>query len=578
MKNKLLILSLTVSAFTMVVLQACKDSFLEPAPQGIYTESQLTNKQGLNGALINAYATLDGNEGTWYAGASNWVWGSVRGGDAYKGSEFNDQVDVNPVMRFEVQAGNPIVLNKWNGIWDGVGQANQVLKLLPKVEDMSDVEKKQAEAEARFLRGHHHFEGKKNFNNIPYIDETVTDFKVPNKEGGNFVNIWPQIEADFQFAFDNLDEVKPHVGRANKWAAAAYLAKAYMFQNKFTEAKALFDQIIANGRTSKGEKYQLAINYHENFRVSTENNRETIFSIQSSYGDGSNLNGNYDQTLAFPHSPTTPGAGCCGFFQPSQSLVNSYKTDAAGLPLIDTYNNSDVTSDETLLSSNPFTPYAGNLDPRLDWSVGRRGIPFLDWGIHPGRDWIRKIDYGGPYSPKKNVFYKADLGATAGSVGWGWNNTALNYTIMRFADVLLMAAEAEVEVGSLAKATEYVNLIRARAAASPVKRADGANAANYVISQYPTFTSKEAARKAVRFERKLELAMEGHRFYDLVRWGIAAETISGEYLSKETVRRASALGGATFKKGTHEYLPIPEFAISQSIKEGVATLEQNPGY
>ncbi|MCU7547914.1 RagB/SusD family nutrient uptake outer membrane protein [Chitinophagaceae bacterium LB-8] len=579
MKNILIkYLFVTLVAVT-IVLYACKDDFLEPAPQGVYTEAQLTNKQGLNGALINAYATLDGNEATWYAGASNWLWGSVLGGDAYEGTEPTDQVDLNPIMRFEVQFSNPYVLNKWNGIWDGVGQANQVLRLLPKVKDMSDVEKKQVEAEARFLRGHHHFEGKKVFGNIPFIDETVTDFKVPNTDGsGNYVNIWPQIEADFKFAFDNLDEVKPHVGRANKWAAAAFLAKAYMFQNKFAEAKPLFDQIIANGKTSRGVRYQLAINYHENFRVATENNRETIFSIQASYGDGSNTNGSYDLTLAFPHSPSTPGAGCCGFFQPSQSLVNAYQTNSAGLPLLDTYNNSNVTSDENLLSSEPFTPYAGNLDPRLDWSVGRRGIPYLDWGIHPGRSWIRKVDWGGPYSPKKNVFYKADLGTLAGAVGWGWNNDALNYTIMRYADVLLMAAEAEVEVGSLAKATEYVNMIRARAAASPVKKDDGTNAANYVIGPYPTFTNKDEARKAVRFERKLELAMEGHRLFDLNRWGIAAETINGEYLSKESSRRASALGGVVFQKGKHEYLPIPEFAITQSMKDGKATLKQNPGY
>ena len=271
---------------------------------------------------------------------------------------------------------------------------------------MTEAEKKQAMAEARFLRGHHHFEGKKVFNNVPYIDETVTDFKVPNTTGSTYVNIWPQIEADLKFAYDNLDEIRPNKGRANKWAAAAYLAKAYMFQKKFAEAKALYDVIIVNGKNSQGVKYNLTPNFSDNFRVAAENNQETVFAIQFSYGDGANTNGNYDNSLNYPHSPTTPGAGCCGFFQPSQNLVNSYRTDAAGLPMPATYNDVNVTSDEAVLSTEPFTPYAGNLDPRLDWTVGRRGIPYLDWGVHPGRSWIRKADYGGPFSLKNTFFIR----------------------------------------------------------------------------------------------------------------------------------------------------------------------------
>lgn len=570
----------TIVMVAMIIFVACGRSFLDQLPQGVYDEASLTNRKGIEGMLINAYATLDGQEATWYAGASNWLWGSVRAGDAYKGSEPNDQVDGNPVMRFEVQPSNPYVLNKWNGTFDGIGQANLVLKLLPRVTELTDAERLQIEAEARFLRAHHHFEGKKNFNNIPYIDETVTDFKIPNTTNGTeYVNIWPQIEADLQFAYDNLDEVKPNVGRVNKWAAACYLAKAYMYQGKFQQARELFDIIIDRGKNSRGQRYDLAPHFHDNFKVTTENNVETVFSVQASYGDGSSTNGNYDNALNYPHSSSTPGAGCCGFFQPSQSLVNSFKTNADGLPDIDNFNATDVTSDEAFLSSEPFTPYQGTLDPRLDWTVGRRGIPYLDWGVHPGRDWIRKVDYGGPYSPKKNVFYQSELNATSGSVGWGWNNTSLNYTIMRFADVLLMAAEAEIEVGTLETARQYINRVRERAAASPVKTLDGsADAANYHVSLYTTpFSSKEEARKIVRFERKLELAMEGHRFYDLVRWGIVADEMNA-YLAVEAVRRPTTLDGTSFTPNKHEYLPIPDFAITQSIQDGQPTLKQNPNY
>lgn len=532
--------------------------------------------------LINAYATLDGRQDQQHGGASNWLWGSIRGGDAYKGTEPTDQVDGNPVMRFEVLPSNGLLVNKWTAIWDGVGGANQVLQILPLAKDIVAADAKQIEGEARFIRAFMHFEGKKAFGNIPYVDEKVVDFKVSNTEaGGAYVNIWPQIEADFKWGYDNLDEVRPQIGRVNKWAAAAYLAKAYMFQNKFTEAKTLFDLIIANGKTSKGVKYELTPNYHANFRVTTEHNSETIFTIEASYGDGANTNGNYDNTLNYPHggSATTekPGA-CCGFFQPSQSLVNSFKTDATGLPMLDTYNNADVTSDENLASADPFTPYAGTLDPRLDWTVGRRGIPYYDWGLHPGRNWIRKVSYGGPYSPKKNTYYKADIGSLAGTVGWGFANNSLNFTAMRFADVLLMAAEAEIEVGSLEKARGYINSVRRRAAASPVMNG-AAPAANYLVTTYEVpFADKAAARKVVRFERKLELGMEGHRFFDLVRWGIAATVINSEYLAKETARRPEALAGATFTANKHEYLPIPEFAVARSIVDGKPTLKQNPGY
>jgi starch-binding outer membrane protein, SusD/RagB family len=564
-------------------ITACK-KFLSPPLKGVYSEDQLNNKKGLQGMLINAYATLDGPSGTFHTGASNWAWGSITGGDAYKGTEISDGTDITPIMRFELGPGsNNDLYAKWTASYDGVGQANQVIRTLANVTDMTDAEKKQAEAEAKFIRGHHHFEAKKMWKNIPYIDEAEVDGRVSNT-----ADVWPQIEADLKFAYDNLDEVKDYKGSVNKWAAACFLAKAYMFEKKFAEAQALFTLIIANGKNSQGVKYALTPNYQDNFRVTKENNEETVFAIQASYGDGSTTNSNYDNILNYPHGGGSKPGGCCGFFQPSQTFVNSFKTDAGGLPQPDTYNAANVTSDEALLSSEAgFVPYAGNLDPRLDFTVGRRAVPYHDWGIHPGRDWVRDVTYGGPYSPKKNTYFKAEDGATAGKVGWGFSANSLNYTIMRFADVLLMAAEAEIEVGSLETARGYINLVRARAGAfAPSNTAPFAvaaddaavNWAKYKVAEYTAaFANQAAARTAVRFERKLELGMEGHRFFDLVRWDAAATEINS-YLSVEAVRRPTTLAGTAFTPGKHEYFAIPATAIATSFKDGVATLTQNPGY
>jgi hypothetical protein len=224
-------------------------------------------------------------------------------------------------------------------------------------------------------------------------------------------------------------------------------------------------------------------------------------------------------------------------------------------------------------------PYQGSLDPRLDWSVGRRSIPHLDWGPHPGVSWIRDQVYAGPYSPKKNHYYQSDIGKNTDSGSWTQGLTNININLMRYADVLLMAAEAEVEVGSLEKAREYTNMVRERAKNPEgfVKKADGTPAANYVVNTYITpWTDKEMARKAVRFERRLELAMEGHRFFDLVRWGVAAETLNA-YLAKERTLRQYLIG-ATFTPGVDEYFPLPEQQIVLSTVNGQPTLKQNPGY
>ena len=580
MKKNIIFIAVFFS--TMLLMIACNDSFLEEKPRGVFSEDILINRQGVEGMLVGAYSLLDGVGGPtndWYAAASNWVYGDVTSDDAYKGTDAGDQIEINPIERYEPLPNNGYFNRKWNHQYDGVSRSNDVLRLIGGVTDISENDRARLIAEARFLRGYYHFEAKRMWNNVPYIDEntvTFSDFnsaKVPNNQ-----DIWPNIEADLKHAYDNLPETQAQVGRVNKWAAGAYLAKAYLYQNKFSEAKPVLEDVIANGTTSDGLKYALNEEYHHNFRTEGNNSAESVFAVQNSVNDGAiSLNSRQGDVLNFTYTGG-PG-GCCGFHQPSQNLVNAFQTNESGLPLIDTFNEVDVTNDQGVLSSQPFEPHTGNLDPRLDWTVGRRGIPHLDWGPHPGSSWIRDQVYGGPYSAKKNHYYQSEEGVNTDGSSWTSGYIALNNNLMRFAEVLLMAAEVEVEVGSLEKAREYVNMIRARAQNPDgfVKNPDGTPSANYVINEYTQPWNDQAmARKMVRFERRLELAMEGHRFFDLVRWGIAAETLNN-YLEVESTRRQYLIG-ATFEQGVNEYFPVPEQQIILSSTDGEPSLIQNPGY
>jgi hypothetical protein len=283
---------------------------------------------------------------------------------------------------------------------------------------------------------------------------------------------------------------------------------------------------------------------------------------------------------------------CCGFFQPSVDLANSYRTNpATGLPYLDNYNDHLVKNDMGLLSGDSFTPDAGTLDPRLDWTVGRRSIPYLDWGPHPGQDWIREQVSAGPYSPKKNVYWQATQDKYYDGSEWA-PGTALNNVLIRFSDVLLMAAEAEVQTGDLNTAEDYVNIVRKRAAnpagfvhtyKDPNKPMNGYTntpAANYFIRPYPdgNFASngKDYALKAIYFERKIELAMEGKRFFDLVRWGIAQQTLNAYFSYEGNI--TSDISNAQFTTGKNEYFPIPQRQIDLTMVNGQASLKQNPGY
>ena len=578
MKKILNYKTLIATAFlSVLVVISCKDSFLEIQPAGQLSESALSSKAGIEGLLIGSYAMLNGNGYSRLGASNNWVFGSICGGDANKGTNAGDYTAINPIQRYESIATNGDIDGTYKPKYEGIARANNVLRALKKAPaDVSATDLTRLAGEARFLRGHYYFELKKIFNNTPFVDENLEDAKAAAVT--NDADLWPKIEADFKYAYDNLPETQSAAGRSNKWAAASYLAKTYLYQKKFAEAKALFDAIIANGRTTNGKKYALLPKYADVFNAVNDNHAESVFSMQSAVNTGSTNNSNWFDDLNYPYNTGSGGPGnCCGFFQPSFELGNSFRTDALGLPLLDgSYNSAanELKTDQGLGSAAAFTPDAGRLDPRVDHSIGRRGIPYLDWKDFPGADWIRDQGYAGPYSPKKFIYYKSQEGSLTDGTSWTRGYAAMNYCIIRFADVLLMAAECEVEVGSLAKAQEYVNMVRTRAANPDgrVKKA-GADAANYVINNYLVpWTDKATARTAVYFERKLELSGEGHRFFDLVRWGIDG-TVLPAYLAYESKLLPSPFAGATYTAKA-KYQPIPQGQID--LHKGA--VKQNPGY
>jgi hypothetical protein len=569
-----------------VFITGCSDEYLTRDPQGSFSESDVATSDGVEGLLIGAYTMVPGGglEGqTWHNDIHNWVF-NIASDDALKGTDAGDQPEQSFIEAYDFQSFNIHIRDKWRGLYKGVAATNIVLTTLAEVEDISDVRRAQITAEARFLRGFFHMEARKMWRMPTYISDeafSLNDLestKIPNDR-----EIWPLIEADFAAAAAVLPAAQGDVGRPTSWAAKAFLGKAKMYQGfaangtpntaKMGEAKVIFDDIINNG------PFQLMDKFGDNFLVATRNNTESIFEVQYAISSASGDAANRGIGLAHPY---TDPWGCCGFYQASQNIVNAYKTEN-GLPLLDNFNDSNIPS--TVDPTTTLPTYTGTLDPRLDHSVGRPGILYKGFKIYQ-TDFVRDLSYAGPYFSMKHVAEPEAFGQG----GWG-NLSANNYRIMRLDMIYLWLAEAEVELGDLERARELVNAIRTRAAnpdgfvpmatqgtdRNDFTIVDGTPAANYDIATYDTaWTDPAVARDAVRFETRLEFAMEGHRFFDLQRWGIAAETLNA-YIASESQQRIY-LQGRSFVAGKNEFFPIPIEAIDRSSIEGQPTITQDPAY
>lgn len=550
-----------VAFMVIIVLGAC-DDFLEEVPQGSLSEEQLlASEEGIEALVIAAYSTLNGQidnaSNAFNSPATNWSFGDVVADDAYKGGGgVGDQSNIHLMEIFSTNAGIIDLERKWLACYEGVSRANTAIRAIMEFDEWGQEQKDQRVAEMRLLRGHFYFDLKKIYNLVPYVDEsliTPEEIRGASNRDLSSDELWERIEEDFIFARNTLPHVQEQVGRATKGAANSYLAKAYIFQEKWNEAIEAADLVI-----NSPAGYQLLENFVNVFEPEFNNREESVFAIQYSINDGAGTNG-YNGSIG--DRLINPGGPFAirGFLRPTQNLINAYKTDAGGLPLFDTFNNADLADTDFV-------------DPRLDHTVGRPGIPYLGLPEVYDASWARELDVYGPYSPKKRVvpFTKPEFTLTI----WPFSH-AMNYVVIRHADVLLWKAEALIETGQLEEARAIINQVRRRARdGEMVMKLDGSGpAANYFVEEYTTaWTDANLARSALRFERRLEFAHEGHRFFDLVRWGIAEEVMN-EYIEVEKTKR-TYLSTARFQGGKHEYFPIPRNQIDLSG----GLLEQNPGF
>ena len=586
-----LLVGTAIMALATAGIYGCSDFLSTNAvPQGTLDAATLANRPGVEGTLVGAYRALDcmnstpqlGNQ--WGCAASNWPFSSVGAADSYKGSTAADQPWINDLEGYHwgTAKAQEYLNQKWIQMYEGVVRSNATLRLLKTVVaskpgEFTAAEAKAIEGEATFLRAHYHFEAYRLWGSIPYYREDDTDFRKANEATTAVV-------ADLLKDLDSAIKLLPTLprngekGRVTQWTAKAYKGRVQVYAGDFANAVITLKDVRDNGPYALEQSFDRVWSGFADY----VNGPETIFAFQASINDGepNGNNANFGERLNFPNGGHF---GCCGFNQPTQNLVNFYRVDAAGLPLALSSPNTWNTNDNNFTAAD----VAIAVDPRLDWTVGREGVPLKDWGLYTVSAYARDLPNGGPYSPKKNIHEQAS-GAEQLAGGWApTQQNSMNIHLFRYADLLLLLAEAMAETSDLAGATAMVNLVRARAgvkvqgpgldrattAISPCTPGPGCSItwATYRVSQYPaTFASPAIARDAVRAERRLELALEGQRLFDLQRWGIADATLNayinggvGSGGGAEKTRRLYLANAEAFVS-KHRWHPIPHIQIDLS--------------
>lgn len=566
-----------------------EDSFLDNQPQGTLTNKVIQEGKQVSLLTNAAYSALMGPNpqdwSVWSYPVTNWSYGSVRADDAYKGG--GGTGDLSDVHRMEIEdldATNGNVDSKWYHLYTSVQRCNSALRMLNSMTDKELSDREVQIAEMKVLRAHFYFELSRLFNHIVYFDENYTG-NINQLSNTEYTRdqILGMIADDLEAAAKVLPEAQPEVGRINKYMAAAYAAKVNLYraykQDEQTHKIVSIDKTLLQKVVDECDvlinsgKYALLDNFQDLDKVSTgDNSKEAVFQVQYSMDDGSNSAGrvNWSNLLNAPQGPYSGD----GFFLPSQDLIDAYQTDDNGLPEFNTYYKQHFDEWNAAEGKNEYTTH--NVDPRVDFVVGRPGITWKTYKKSPYENtWVRDQGTYGQHSTKR-FFVSPESDEMF--KGWPWGASALNWNIIRYADILLWKAEALIEMNqNLDMARQLINQVRHRAANKTYWVKDFNDpqkyAANYKIAEYPAQGwTQDYARQALRYETRLETAMEGERFFDLVRWGIAAETMNAYYSREKSLR--SYYNNAHFTAGKNEYLPI---SVTQyNLSNGAYT--QNPGY
>ena len=546
---------------------SCEDFLDEHKPQATLSDDQVKTPENAEAMAISAYAIFTSAEDI-NSSFSMWNF-DVRSDDAYKGGNGTSDGDV--FHQLEVQQGvlttNWNINDMWVRLYNSLSRVNSAIALLKETDD-SYAMKAQRLAEMKFLRAYGHFLLKRLYKNIPFVvNENLTYEEYNELSNTQYSNDegWQLIIDDLMEAYNTLPEVQQDKGRPTRAAAAAFLAKVYLYKayrqddansNQVTSInQGDLEKVIEFTNPALYANYGLEADIHNNFRPEEEfeNGIESIWAIQYSRNDGStygNLNWSYGLI-----PPNIPGAtdGGCDFYKPSQNLVNAYRTGSDGLPLLDNFNDKD------------YDMAADNADPRLFLTVGMPGLPYMfnrKYMMEETSIWSRSNGLYGYYVSLKHNVDPALIG-TYLIKGSYWASP-MNRIVFRYADVLLMRAEACAQLGQADQAINLVNQLRSRAATSTQMISSYPNAygVKMYISNYRGGYTKDQAIKIVKMERRLEMGMESERFFDLVRWGDAA-TVLNKYYSEE-IDHCAIYSAAHFTANKDEYLPIPFSQISAS--------------
>ena len=570
-----------------------EDRFLDLKPQGSLNEDIMTSTEGADLLVNAAYAALGGPEGqswsVWCHPTSNWTYGEVRSDNAYKGGGgVGDLNEVHRMETFDMDATNGFLDSKWYHLYCSVQRCNSALRVLNAATDEQVNGRVSRIAEMKVLRAHYYFELSRLFNKIPYFDENVEISQYPDIPNNEFTRdeILSMLAKEMLDAAELLPASQSEVGRIHKYIALAYAAKIKLYQayqqDETTHAvtsinKELLREVVSLcDQVTPSNRYGLLDDFQGLDLVANENGKESVFAIQYSMNDGTESAGriNWSNLLNSPGGGSPYGGD--GFFLPSQDLINAYQTDANGLPDFNYQSKSDYSW--AVLNNGVYTLQntTPNVDPRLDFVVGR---PTITWKTYPDKTcegWVRdKETYG--YNCAKRFWVSPESSDMFN--GWPWGASQLNWQIIRYADILLWKAEALIELNEgdgLETARDLINQIRNRARNSAyVKDFNDHSkyAANYLVNPYPADVwNQDYARQALRWETRLEKALEGERFFDLVRWGIV-ETTMNKYITAESDNRIY-YANAHFTGGKDEYYPVPNNQYGFSGGKYV----QNPGY